>query len=162
MGGNIPGGNFLGGIFQGGVWWVGIFWVGIFPGGIFLEPIKTTYFFVTHFPMKLRKFWNLEKPSETATRGTLWKIVFLKISRNSQENTHATVSFLVSFHLWATASKPCMIKRPNVTRFTFQINIMLTGNSVCKHWKRHENMGRTVFKILHNGWRNIGKCLGDC
>ena len=30
-----------------------------------------------------------------ATRGVLWKKVFLKISQNSRENTFATVSFLI-------------------------------------------------------------------
>ena len=33
--------------------------------------------------------------SEAATRGVLWKKVFLEISKNSQENTHARVPFLI-------------------------------------------------------------------
>ena len=33
--------------------------------------------------------------SEAATRGVLWKKVFLEISKNSQENTCARVSFLI-------------------------------------------------------------------
>ena len=32
---------------------------------------------------------------EAATRGVLWKNVFLEISQNSQENTCARVSFLI-------------------------------------------------------------------
>ena len=32
---------------------------------------------------------------EAATRGVLWKKVFLEISQNSQENTGARVSFLI-------------------------------------------------------------------
>ena len=35
------------------------------------------------------------KYSEAATRGVLYKKVFLKISQNSQENTCARVSFLI-------------------------------------------------------------------
>ena len=35
--------------------------------------------------------------SEAATRGVLWKKVFLEISQNSQENTCARVSFLIKF-----------------------------------------------------------------
>ena len=33
--------------------------------------------------------------TEAATRGVLWKKVFLEISQNSQENTCAKVSFLI-------------------------------------------------------------------
>ena len=33
---------------------------------------------------------------EAATRGVLWKKVFLEISQNSQENTFARVSFLIT------------------------------------------------------------------
>ena len=36
--------------------------------------------------------------SEAATRGVLWKKVFLKISQNSQENTCARVFFLIKLH----------------------------------------------------------------
>ena len=35
-----------------------------------------------------------------ATRGVLWKKVFLKISQNSQENTCARVSFLIKLQAW--------------------------------------------------------------
>ena len=37
-------------------------------------------------------------PTEAATRGVLWKKVFLKILQNSQENTCARVSFLIKLH----------------------------------------------------------------
>ena len=61
------------------------------------------------------------QPSEAATRGVLWKKVFLEISRNSQENTCVRVSFLINFleiskntffteHLWTTTSEPCVYK----------------------------------------------------
>ena len=33
--------------------------------------------------------------SKAATRGALWKKVFLEILQNSQENTYARVSFLI-------------------------------------------------------------------
>ena len=39
-----------------------------------------------------------KRPSEAATRGVLWKKVFLEISQNSQENTCARVSFLIKLH----------------------------------------------------------------
>ena len=50
--------------------------------------------------------------SEAATKGALWKEVFLEISQNSQENTCARVSFnkvaglspFFTEHLWTTAS----------------------------------------------------------
>ena len=38
--------------------------------------------------------------SEAATRGVLWKKVFLEISQNSQENTCASVSFLIKLQVW--------------------------------------------------------------
>ena len=39
--------------------------------------------------------WLLERRSEAAARGVLWKKVFLEISQNSLENTCARVSFLI-------------------------------------------------------------------
>ena len=43
------------------------------------------------------------KNPEAATRGVLWKKVFLKILQNSQENTYARASFLIkqAYGLWA-------------------------------------------------------------
>ena len=38
-----------------------------------------------------------EKDLEAATRGVLYKKVFLEISQNSQENNRARVSFLIKF-----------------------------------------------------------------
>ena len=38
---------------------------------------------------------------EAATRGVLWKTVFLKILQNSQENTCARVSHLINLQAWA-------------------------------------------------------------
>ena len=58
------------------------------------------------FPGKISSEWKddvvgtdvlwsfVEKKTEGATRGALWKKVFLKISQNSQESTCARVSFL--------------------------------------------------------------------
>ena len=43
--------------------------------------------------------------TEAATRGVLWKKVFLEISQNSQENTCATVSFLIKLQASATFNK---------------------------------------------------------
>ena len=37
-----------------------------------------------------------EDPAEAAARGVLWKKLFLEISQNSQVNTCARVSFLIS------------------------------------------------------------------
>ena len=39
------------------------------------------------------KSWKYFLCSEAATRGALWKKIFLEISQNSQENTCARVSF---------------------------------------------------------------------
>ena len=67
---------------------------------------------------------KVEKVSEAATGGVLYKKVFLEISQNSQENTYARVSFLMKLqaefceiskkkffteHLWAAASDVLMI-----------------------------------------------------
>ena len=38
--------------------------------------------------------------SEAATRGALWKKVFLEISQNSQENTCARVFFSIKMQVW--------------------------------------------------------------
>ena len=38
--------------------------------------------------------------TEAATGGVLYKRVFLKISQNSQENTCATISFLIKLQIW--------------------------------------------------------------
>ena len=43
-------------------------------------------------------FYN--KLTEAATRGVLWKKVFLEISHNSRENTCARVSFLIKLQVW--------------------------------------------------------------
>ena len=43
----------------------------------------------------LIRFWEV---TEAATRAVLWKKVFLEISKNSQENTCARVSFLTKFN----------------------------------------------------------------
>ena len=37
--------------------------------------------------------------SEAATRGVLWKKVFLEFSQNSQENTRARISFLIKLQV---------------------------------------------------------------
>ena len=37
--------------------------------------------------------------TDTATRGVLWKKLFLEISQNSQENTCARVSYLIKFQV---------------------------------------------------------------
>ena len=42
-----------------------------------------------------KRFTSISPKSEAATRGALWKKVFLKCSQNSQENTCARVSFLI-------------------------------------------------------------------
>ena len=47
---------------------------------------------------------------EAATKGVLWKKVFLKILQNSQESTRAKVSLFIKFaglieHLWTIASE---------------------------------------------------------
>ena len=43
----------------------------------------------------MESFNSLQLMPEVATEGVLWKNVFLKVSLNSQENTCATVSFLM-------------------------------------------------------------------
>ena len=48
---------------------------------------------LSSFDLKQDKHFYLN--SEAATRGVLWKKVFLEISKNSQENTHARVPFLI-------------------------------------------------------------------
>ena len=40
------------------------------------------------------------QPTEAATRGVLWKNVFLEISQSSQESTCARVSFLITLQAW--------------------------------------------------------------
>ena len=42
---------------------------------------------------------------ETTTRGVLWKKVFLEISKNSQENTCAKVSFLIKLQAYCNFIK---------------------------------------------------------
>ena len=41
--------------------------------------------------------WDIKVHTEAATRGVLYKKVFLKILQNSQENTCARASFLINF-----------------------------------------------------------------
>ena len=43
---------------------------------------------------------TVKSHSEAATRSTLLKNLFLKISQNSQENTCAKVSFLITLQAW--------------------------------------------------------------
>ena len=50
--------------------------------------------------------------SEIATRGVLWKKVFLEISQNSQENTFARDSFLIKLQPWGCN----FIKRESLTK----------------------------------------------
>ena len=70
----------------------------------FLFKGATTWFFnkvqfllITNVNV-LFQSWNYFK-TEAATRGVLSKKVFLKISQNSQENTCATVSFLIKLQV---------------------------------------------------------------
>ena len=57
----------------------------------FCQIFKNTYFHET--PLAVSSF--IIKPSEAATRGVLFKKVFLEISQNSQENACARASFLI-------------------------------------------------------------------
>ena len=43
---------------------------------------------------------SVYKVLEAATRGVLWRKVFLKIFQNLQENTFAGVSFLIKLQAW--------------------------------------------------------------
>ena len=45
--------------------------------------------------------------SEAASRGVLYKKVFLEISQNSQGNTCAKVSFLIKLQAWGTRLDDC-------------------------------------------------------
>ena len=45
--------------------------------------------------LKYIKYSSYLENTEAATRGVLWKKVFLKISQNSQENSFVRVSFLI-------------------------------------------------------------------
>ena len=45
--------------------------------------------------LKYIKYSSYLENTEAATRGVLWKKVFLKISQNSQENSCVRVSFLI-------------------------------------------------------------------
>ena len=62
-----------------------------------------TNFFVYGFKGKVHKIslhisFNIN--SEAATRGVLWKKVFLKISQNLQKNTCVRSSFLIKLQAW--------------------------------------------------------------
>ena len=50
---------------------------------------NTSFFRITDI------FLKTDDPTEAARRGVLQKMVFLKVSQNSQENTCARVSFLI-------------------------------------------------------------------
>ena len=50
---------------------------------------------LSKWPLSLEYCMGLTLIPEAATRGVLWKKVFLKISRNSQENTCTRASFLL-------------------------------------------------------------------
>ena len=65
-----------------------------------LEELIFCFFFLFYLFLKLALWfwWRFKAPYliiEAATRGVLWKKVFLEISRNLQENTCARVSFLI-------------------------------------------------------------------
>ena len=51
-------------------------------------------------PLYLVMFISELISQEAATRGVLWKKLFLEISQNSQENTCARVSFLITLQAW--------------------------------------------------------------
>ena len=65
---------------------------------------KSTCLQLLHGLTVLKKFHRISESSdsrqtEAVTAGVLWKEMFLKISQNSQENTFAKVSFLISCRL---------------------------------------------------------------
>ena len=51
------------------------------------------------------KYEAMTQNSEAATRGVLWKKVFLEISQNSQENTCVRVSFSIKLQASGEVSK---------------------------------------------------------
>ena len=71
--------------------------------------------------------------TDTATRGVLWKKLFLEISQNSQENTCARVSFLIQLQV--------MINNTNVVfYFTFVLRPLQ------RNFKRH--MFLTIMTLI--------------
>ena len=58
--------------------------------------------------------------SEAATRGVLWKEVFLEISQNSQENTCTRVSFLIK--LQASGLRPATVLKKGLWHRYFPNN----------------------------------------
>ena len=71
-----------------------------------LEELIFCFFFLFYLFLKLALWfwWRFNAPYliiEAATRGVLWKKVFLEISRNLQENTCARVSFLIKLQALA-------------------------------------------------------------
>ena len=61
-------------------------------------PLETTWW--DSFVVKRNVKKNFQQPSEVATRGVLWKKVFLEIWQNLQEDTYAAVSFLIKVQAW--------------------------------------------------------------
>ena len=45
--------------------------------------------------------WKTKLFSEAANIGVPWKMLFLEISQNSQENTSARISFLIKLQVWS-------------------------------------------------------------
>ena len=67
--------------------------------------------------------------TEAATRGVLWKNVFLEISQNSQENTYARVSFLIKL----PALRSARLLKNRLWHRCFPVNFAkFSGTTFCK------------------------------
>ena len=87
--------------------------------------------------------------SEAATRGVLWKTLFLEVSQNSQENTCATVSFLL-WHRCFPVNFGKFLRKPflQINSGRLRLDCISTEPRVVIHMVLSECNDNFIFKNL--------------
>ena len=120
---------------------------------VFLKlPLNNRNVFVIS-SMRSIKLW------EAATRGVIWKKVFLEISQNSQENTCVRVSFLIKdffnfikkrfWHRGFPVNFPKFLRTPFYRTYLVDCFCMRIVVWICNFWEKCDEEFEEVKTVIH-------------
>ena len=104
------------------MWLSGFLWFlsNISSKSLFIENLRKSAMKAGFFCHKCRGYCaNFSSNTKAATRGVLWKKLFLEISQNWQENTGVRASFLIKLQAW-----PATLLKKRLWHRCFPVNFV--------------------------------------